>query len=52
VALVPSLCVSIFGGAQSDKLTCCLEQATKALANDGMLQRFQVLVYPDHRATA
>jgi len=24
-----------------------LEQAAHALANDGMLQRFQVLVYPD-----
>jgi hypothetical protein len=42
------LCVSIFGGIQPDKLTGYLEQAAHALANDGMLQRFQVLVYPDY----
>ncbi|MCP4996613.1 MAG: DUF3987 domain-containing protein, partial [Gammaproteobacteria bacterium] len=47
---IPNLCVSIFGGIQPDKLTGYLEQATNALANDGMLQRFQLLVYPDHRA--
>jgi len=47
---IPNLCVSIFGGIQPDKLTGYLEQASHALANDGMLQRFQLLVYPDHRA--
>ena len=47
---IPNLCVSIFGGIQPDKLTIYLEQAAYALANDGMLQRFQLLVYPDHRA--
>lgn len=46
---IPNLCVSIFGGIQPDKLTSYLEQAANALANDGMLQRFQLLVYPDHR---
>src|SRR5262249_1273938 len=46
---IPNLCVSIFGGIQPDKLTTYLEQASHALANDGMLQRFQVLVYPDPR---
>jgi hypothetical protein len=46
---IPNLCVSIFGGIQPDKLTIYLEQAAHALANDGMLQRFQVLVYPDPR---
>ena len=45
--LIPNLCVSVFGGIQPDKLTGYLEQASNALANDGMLQRFQVLVYPD-----
>lgn len=44
---IPNLCVSIFGGIQPDKLTTYLEQATHGLANDGMLQRFQLLVYPD-----
>lgn len=46
---IPNLCVSIFGGIQPDKLTVYLEQAAHALANDGMLQRFQLLVYPDTR---
>jgi phage/plasmid primase-like uncharacterized protein len=45
--LIPNLCLSVFGGIQPDKLTGYLEQASNALANDGMLQRFQVLVYPD-----
>ncbi len=46
---IPNVCASIFGGIQPDKLTAYLEQATHALANDGMLQRFQLLVYPDAR---
>ncbi len=46
---VPNLCLSLFGGIQPDKLVGYLEEASNALANDGMLQRFQVLVYPDHR---
>ena len=46
---IPNLCASIFGGIQPDKLTVYLEQAAHALANDGMLQRFQLLVYPDPR---
>lgn len=44
---VPRVCVSIFGGIQPDKLAGYLEQATSQIANDGMVQRFQVLVYPD-----
>jgi hypothetical protein len=46
---IPNLCASIFGGIQPNKLTVYLEQAAHALANDGMLQRFQLLVYPDAR---
>jgi hypothetical protein len=46
---IPNLCASVFGGIQPDKLTVYLEQAAHALANDGMLQRFQVLVYPEPR---
>ena len=46
---IPNLCASIFGGIQPDKLIGYLEQAVDSLANDGMLQRFQVLVYPDPR---
>jgi hypothetical protein len=45
--LIPNLCASIFGGIQPDKLIAYLEQASSALENDGMLQRFQILVYPD-----
>jgi hypothetical protein len=44
---IPNLCVSIFGGIQPDKLRSILELIADALANDGMLQRFQLLVYPD-----
>ena len=44
---ITNLCLSIFGGIQPDRLTAYLEQAEHALANDGMLQRFQLLVYPD-----
>lgn len=44
---IPNLCTSVFGGIQPDKLIGYLEQAANALGNDGMLQRFQILVYPD-----
>lgn len=44
---IPNLCTSIFGGIQPDKLTQYLDQTENSLANDGLLQRFQVLVYPD-----
>ncbi len=44
---IPNHCVTIFGGMQPDKLTDYLEQASDALGNDGLLQRFQLLVYPD-----
>ena len=46
---IENVCVSLIGGIQPDKLIAYLEEAVKALANDGMLQRFQFLVYPDHR---
>jgi hypothetical protein len=47
---VPALCVSVLGGIQPGPLktyvTDALDEAEKA---DGLLQRFQVLVYPDLR---
>lgn len=46
---IPNLCLSVCGGIQPDKLTRYLEQAADALGNDGMLQRFQIMVYPDAR---
>lgn len=44
---IENLCLSVFGGIQPDKLTLYLEQASSGLSNDGMLQRFQMLVYPE-----
>lgn len=44
---VKNLCVSILGGIQPSKLTGYLHQANSDLQNDGLIQRFQLLVYPD-----
>ena len=44
---VKNCCVSILGGVQPSKLAGYLQQASSDYANDGMIQRFQVLVYPD-----
>lgn len=46
---IPNLCIALYGGIQPDKLTGYLEEASDSLANDGMLQRLQMLVYPDER---
>ncbi|HAG10102.1 MAG TPA: hypothetical protein DCK76_01610 [Desulfotomaculum sp.] len=45
-----NLCISILGGIQPSKLTGYLYQANDDLKNDGLLQRFQLLVYPDEPA--
>ena len=42
-----NVCLSLLGGIQPGKLTSYLIQSTGDLANDGMIQRFQLLVYPD-----
>jgi hypothetical protein len=42
-----NLCESIFGGIQPSKLITYLHQTVHNIANDGLLQRFQLLVYPD-----
>lgn len=44
---VENCCISILGGIQPGKLEGYLLQAMDNLGNDGLLQRFQVLVYPD-----
>jgi len=44
---IPNCCVSILGGIQPSRLTGYLQQIGKDIMNDGMLQRFQLLVYPD-----
>lgn len=41
-------CVSIIGGIQPNKLEKYLAQTIKGLGNDGLVQRFQLAVYPDH----
>jgi len=42
-----NLCVSIYGGIQPAKLLRYLQQATNGYQNDGLIQRLQLLVYPD-----
>jgi len=42
-----NLCVSILGSIQPAKLLAYLYQATSALDNDGLMQRMQLMVYPD-----
>ncbi|MFS0754472.1 YfjI family protein [Noviherbaspirillum sp. 1P10PC] len=44
---VQNLCLSVFGGIQPDLLTQYLGGIVNSLDNDGRIQRFQVLVYPD-----
>ena len=41
------LCLSLFGGIQPSKLTRYLIQSMNGLENDGLIQRLQLLVYPD-----
>jgi len=40
-------CASLFGGIQPGKLIGYLYLAMKGLENDGLLQRLQLMVYPD-----
>jgi len=42
-----NLCLSLFGGIQPAKLTAYLYQSMNGLENDGLLQRLQLLVFPD-----
>jgi hypothetical protein len=44
---VDNVCISVLGGIQPSKLTAYLLQSATGLNNDGMIQRFQLLVYPD-----
>jgi putative DNA primase/helicase len=45
---IPSLCLSIFGGIQPGPLAKYLREALGGgKGHDGLIQRFQVLVYPD-----
>lgn len=45
-------CLSVIGGIQPDKLDFYLDKAVKGLGNDGLIQRFQLIVYPDPLANS
>ncbi len=48
---VPALCLSIVGGIQPTKLSRLVSEAVEGeYAADGLLQRFQLLVWPEDRA--
>jgi putative DNA primase/helicase len=46
-----NLCVSILGTTQPSKLLAYFQNAIRGIENDGLLQRFQLLVYPDEIKT-
>lgn len=48
---VENNCVSVFGGIQPTKLTSYLHAAMRGANNDGLVQRLQILVYPDEPRT-
>lgn len=45
-SIVETLCLTVFGGIQPDKLRGYISKMA-AGDNDGLMQRFQLLVYPD-----
>lgn len=45
-------CLSVIGGIQPDKLEFYLGKTVKGLGNDGLIQRFQLIVYPDPLANS
>jgi hypothetical protein len=45
--LIKTLCLSVFGGIQPDLMARYLASATEGMDNDGRVQRFQVMVYPN-----
>lgn len=46
---IPRCCVSIIGGIQPSKLAPLVRSAVTAKADDGLIQRFQLAVWPDER---
>lgn len=44
---IPNLCLSVFGGIQPDLAERYLSSVTSSLDNDGLVQRFQMLVFPE-----
>lgn len=46
-----NLCLSLLGSTQPSKLLSYFQQTLVGVENDGLLQRFQLLVYPDESKT-
>jgi len=46
-----NMCVSIIGGTQPSKILRYLQKAIRGIDNDGLVQRFQLFVYPDDLKT-
>jgi hypothetical protein len=44
---IPNLALSVLGGIQPERLEKYLDNATKEVGNDGLLARFQLMVWPD-----
>lgn len=44
---VDNICASIFGCTQPDKMTGYIQKNIFSLENDGLVQRFNLLIYPD-----
>jgi hypothetical protein len=42
-----NLCISVFGNTQPSKLLHYLNNAMRGCDNDGLMQRFQLFIYPD-----
>jgi hypothetical protein len=47
--LAKNICVSVLGTTQPDRMATYLHKTIKQLDNDGLFQRFQLLVYPDKK---
>lgn len=45
--LIKTVCLSVFGGIQPDLLERYLSTIANSMDNDGRIQRFQLLVYPE-----
>jgi putative DNA primase/helicase len=46
---IEALCLSIFGGIQPAKLEAYMEKTTSSQGDDGFLERFQLVVFPERR---
>jgi len=45
---LPRFCLSVFGGFQPDRIKAYVQQSQRGSSkNDGLIQRFQLLVWPD-----